>query len=158
MIRIINFFNHHNHLFSARNFSFMVTSLWLLSRPLISAIYIKKFHSFSYTTVAAYWAFLMSHFLFERLPLGKKFSRELIFANFFFGRLRKLIFANFFFGHFAGINFREFGFTEDFAGINFRELILTKDFAGINFRECALYKDFVGVNFAFSLKNIFWRH
>ena len=56
---------------------------------------------------------------------------------------------------FAGINFCEFGFTEDFAGINFRELSLTKDFAEINFRECTLYKDFVGVNFAFSLKNIF---
>ena len=62
---------------------------------------------------------------------------------------------NFFFGHFAGINFREFGFTEDYTGINFRELSLTKDFAGINFREGALYKDFVGVNLGFSLKNIF---
>ena len=38
---------------------------------------------------------------------------------------------------FAGINFREFGFTEDFAGISFRELRLTKDFAGINFRANA---------------------
>ena len=84
----------------------------------------------------------MSHFLFERLPLGKKFSRELIFANFFFGR-------------FAGINFRELGFTEDFAGINFRELSLTKDFAGINFPKSALYKDFVGVNLTFALQKIF---
>ena len=64
-------------------------------------------------------------------------------------------FREIFFGYFAGINFREFGSTEDFAGINFRELSLTKDFAGINFRECALYKDFVGVNFTFSLENIF---
>ena len=61
----------------------------------------------------------------------------------------------FFFGNFAGINFREFCFTEVFAGINFRELSLTKDFAGINFRECALYKDFKGVNFAFSPMNIY---
>ena len=68
------------------------------------------------------------------IPKGKKFSRELIFANFFFG-------------HFAGINFRELGFTEDFAGINFRELSLTKDFAGINFRESALFKDFAGPQF-----------
>ena len=52
----------------------------------------------------------------SKIPWGKKFSRELIFANFFFR-------------YFAGINFREFDFTEDFAGINFRELSLTKDFA-----------------------------
>ena len=53
---------------------------------------------------------------------GKKFSRELIFVNFFFG-------------HFAGINFRALGFTEDFAGIDFCELGITEDFAGIDFRE-----------------------
>ena len=64
-------------------------------------------------------------------------------------------FREFFFGHFAGINFREFGFTEDFAGINFRELSLTKDFAGINFRESALFKDFAGVNLTFAFRNIF---
>ena len=64
--------------------------------------------------------------------LREKFSRELIFANFFFG-------------HFAGINFHALGFTENFAGINFRELSLTKDFAGINFRKSALFKDFAGV-------------
>ena len=72
--------------------------------------------------------------IFLRLPYGKKFSRELIFANFFFG-------------HFAGINFCEFGFTEYFAGINFRELCFNKDFAGINFRELCLTKDFAGINF-----------
>ena len=63
--------------------------------------------------------------------------------------------TRFFFGHFTGINFREFGFTEDFAGINFRELSLTKDFAGINFRESALFKDFAGVNLTFAFRNIF---
>ena len=76
--------------------------------------------------------------------LKEKFSRELIFANFFFG-------------HFAGINFRELGFTEDFAGINFREFSLAKDFAGINFRESVLYKDFTGVYLTFALRNIFPR-
>ena len=39
---------------------------------------------------------------------------------------------NFLCGYFAGIDFREFGFTEDFAGINFRELSLTKDFLEVN--------------------------
>ena len=73
----------------------------------------------------------------------KKFSRELIFANFFFG-------------HFAGINFREFGFIGDFSGINVRDLSLTKDFAGINVRESALFKDLAGVNLGFSLRNIFF--
>ena len=58
---------------------------------------------------------------------------------------------------FAGINFREFGFTEDFAGINFRELSLTRDFAGINFRESALFKDFAGVNSTYFFRNIFPR-
>ena len=77
------------------------------------------------------------------LPYGKKVSRELIFANIFWG-------------HFAGINFREFGFTEDFEGINFRELSLTKDFAGINFRESALFKDVAGVNLTFAFRNIFF--
>ena len=66
-----------------------------------------------------------------------------------------LIFANFFLGHFVGINFREFGFTEDFTGINFRELSLSKDFAGTNFRESALFKDFAGVYLTFALWNIF---
>ena len=61
----------------------------------------------------------------------------------------------FFCGHFKGINFLEFGFTEDFAGINFRELSLTKDFARINFRESALFKDFLGVNLTFAYRNIF---
>ena len=69
--------------------------------------------------------------------------------------MRELILVNFFFGHFKGINFREFGFTEDFAGINYRELSLTKDFPGINFRESALFKDFAGVNLRFAIKNIF---
>ena len=87
---------------------------------------------------------LQTIFKFSHLPQGKKFSRELIFANFFFG-------------YFAAIIFRELGFTEDFAGINFRELSLTKDFAGINFRESALFKDFAGVNLAFALRNIFSR-
>ena len=64
-------------------------------------------------------------------------------------------FREFFSGHIAGINFREWGFTEDFAGINFRELSLTKDFAGINFRESALFKDFAGVNLTFAFRNIF---
>ena len=68
---------------------------------------------------------------------------------------RELIFANFFFGHFAGINFREFAFTEDFAGINFHELSLTKDFAGINFRESTFYKDFAVVNLTYASRNIF---
>ena len=56
---------------------------------------------------------------------------------------------------FAGINFCEFGFTEDFAGINSCELSLTRDFAGINFRESALLKDFAGVNLTFAFRNIF---
>ena len=60
---------------------------------------------------------LQTIFKFSHLPQGKKFSRELIFANFFFG-------------YFAAIIFRELGFTEDFAGINFRELSFTRDFAG----------------------------
>ena len=68
---------------------------------------------------------------------------------------RELIFANFFLGHFVGINFREFGFTEDFTGINFRELSLSKDCAGINFHESALFKYFAGVNLTFALWNIF---
>ena len=63
------------------------------------------------------------------LSKGEKFSRELIFANFFSG-------------HFAEINFREWGFNEDFAAISFRELSLSKDFAGIDFRKSAFYKDF----------------
>ena len=66
-----------------------------------------------------------------------------------------IYFREFFFWHFAGINFREFCFTEVFAGINFRELSLTKDIAGINFRESALFKDFAGLNFTFALRNIF---
>ena len=65
------------------------------------------------------------------------------------------IFANCFCRHFGGINFREFGFTEDFAGI--RELSLTKDFAGINFRESALFKDFVGVNLTFRDLSLWFR-
>ena len=73
--------------------------------------------------------------------------REEIFAG--------IISREFFIGHFAGINFREWGFTEDFAGINSRELSFTKDFVGINFRESALFKDFAGVNLAFALRNIF---
>ena len=56
---------------------------------------------------------------------------------------------------FAGINVREFGFTEDFAEINFCEFSLTKDFAGINFRESALFKDFSGVDLTFAFRNIF---
>ena len=62
---------------------------------------------------------------------------------------------NFFFGYFAGINFREFGFTEDFVRISFREFSLPKDFAGINFRESALFKDIAGVNLTFAFSNIF---
>ena len=73
--------------------------------------------------------------------------REEIFARF--------TFREFFFGHFAGINFREFSFTEDFAGINFRDLSLTRNFAGINFRESALFKDFAGVNLTFAFRNTF---
>ena len=65
--------------------------------------------------------------MINKLPKGKKFSWELIFANFF--------------GHIADINCGELGFTEDFTGINFRELSLSKDFAAINFRESALFKD-----------------
>ena len=64
-------------------------------------------------------------------------------------------FREFFFGHFAGIDFREFDFTEGFAGINFHELRLAKYFAGINFRESALYKDIAGVNLTFALKKMF---
>ena len=71
----------------------------------------------------------MDNYLKGRDFRGKRFSRELIFANFFLG-------------HFAGINFHKFGFTEDIARINFRELSLSKDFVGINFRERNLYKDF----------------
>ena len=83
--------------------------------------------------------------LFYRSNTDKnKFSRELIFANFFFG-------------HFAGINFRKLGYTEDFAGINFRKLSLTKDFAGVNFHDSAFYKDFAGVNLTFVSRNIFPR-
>ena len=72
--------------------------------------------------------------------------REEIFAG--------IISREFFIGHFAGINFREWGFTEDFAGINFRALSLTKDFVGTNFRESALFKNFAGVNLAFALRHI----
>ena len=62
-----------------------------------------------------------------------------------------------FFLHFTGINFYEFGFTEDFAGINFHEFRLTKDFAGMNCRESALFKDFTGVNLTFhNLSLWFW--
>ena len=90
------------------------------------------------------------------LPEGKKFSRELIFANFFFGHFARINFRELGFNKdFTGINFRELSLAKDFAGINFRDLSLAKDFAGINFRDCALYKDFAGVNFAFSLRNIF---
>ena len=66
-------------------------------------------------------------------------------ANFDYLKGRNIyenLFSRFFFWHFTGINFREFGFTEDFVGINIRDLSLTKDFAGINFRESALFKDF----------------
>ena len=62
---------------------------------------------------------------------------------------------NFLCGYFAGIDFREFGFTEDFAGIKFRELSLPKDFVGINFRESALFKGIAGVNLTFTFSNVF---
>ena len=53
-----------------------------------------------------------------------------------------------------GINLREF-FPWYFTGINFHEFGFTEDLGGINFREGALFKDFAGVNLTLAFRNIF---